>query len=235
MTNGIRFKNKHSYKDFNITLAPGKEIGTPNKNKIKVAIPFSNTEYDFSELYGDQTYSPRSLTYSFNIFDTTKTRMNNKKTEIINWLMNSNGKQKLYDDAYPGYYFLAEVEGNVSFEEDRSTGILTVTFTAYPFMIAERQEGHDIWDEFNFDLDVAQDVEFAINNTLDVVLLNVGTPSVIPEIQASAQMEIVKDGITYIIPSGTTKSSDFILKLGENDLTINGDGTIKFTFYKELI
>jgi len=234
---GITFNGKHSYKDFGVTMAKGKSIGIPNKNKIKVTVPFSNIEYDFSELYGSQTYQPRPLSYPFNIYKnyTGKVPMNMLRTQIINWLMNSNGKQKLYDDAYPGYYFLAEVEGSSSFEEDYDTGVLTVEFTAYPFMIAELQEGHDIWDDINFDLDMLQPIDFIVNGSLDVTLHNTGVPALIPTITASDSMQITKNNMTYNVPSGTSKSESFTLSPGENDLTITGNGSISFEFYKELI
>lgn len=234
---GIEYNGKHSYRDFGVTIAPGKVIGIPNKNKIKVAIPFSNIEYDFSEIYGEETYQPRPLTYPFNIYKKTpgKLPMNNQKTQIINWLMSGSGKKKLYDDAYPGYYFLAEIEGNNSFDEDYDTGILTVEFTAYPFMISELKEGHDIWDDFNFDLDIAQLVDFNVNGSLEVTMYNIGIPSLRPTITTSSGMKIIKDNITYVVPSGTSKSRDFVLTPGENNLTITGNGTISFNFYKELI
>lgn len=232
---GISFMGKHSYKDFGVTMAPGKEIGLPSKEKIKVKVPFSNVEYDFSRVYGEETYSPRPLSYPFNIAEYSKANMNTKKTAITNWLMNSNGKQKLYDDAFPGYYFLAEVESNPTFEEDNDIGILKVSFEAYPFMIAELEEGNDIWDSFNFELDVAQTVDFEVNGSLDVALINGGTPSVSPIIKASSEMSVLKDGITYNFPSGETNSKEFRLFAGENDLKITGNGTISFVFHKELI
>src|SRR5690625_4183585 len=138
---GIEFNGKHSYIDFGITLGVEKDIGYPEKEKIKVKVPFSNIEYDFSEIYGEQTYTNRALTYTFNIIEkhkiNTTEKINLIETKIVNWLMNSNGKQKLYDDAIPGYYFLAEVEGSLSFDELWNSGTLTVTFTAYPFMASE--------------------------------------------------------------------------------------------------
>ena len=234
---GIEFMGKHSYRDFGVTMAKGKEIGIPSKKKIKVAVPYSNVEYDFSEVYGSQAYEPRILRYPFNIYRQTtgKSAMNSLKTQIINWLMNSGGKQPLYDDAYPGYYFLAEVESGASFTEDYDTGVLTVEFTAYPFMIGELREGHDIWDEFNFELDVAQITDFDVQGQLEVTLYNIGASGLSPTINASSSMTIVKDGVTYNVPAGQSKSTDFVLQTGENDLTINGNGSISFTFYKELI
>src|SRR5690625_299873 len=236
---GIRFNGKHSHKDMGVTLGIERDIGYPEKEKIKVKVPFSNIEYDFSEIYGEQTYTERLLTYTLNILDKNvindTQRINILETKISNWLMNSNGKQRLYDDAIPGYYYLAEVEGGVSFDELWNHGTLTVEFTAYPFMISELEEGNDIWDTFNFELDVAQITDFEVNGSLEVVLYNVGTPNLSPEIEATAPMEIVKDGVAYSVPIGKSKSSDFKLITGENNLTITGNGTIKFLFYKELI
>lgn len=235
---GITFNGKHSYRDFGVTIAE-KNIGYPEKQKIKVQVPFSNIEYDFSELYGEQTYTPRKLTYMFNVAEigkrNTTERINILETQLSNWLMVGGGKQKLYDDTMPGYYYLAEVEGELNFDELWNLGRLTVVFTAYPFMIAELPEGHDIWDEFNFELDVAQVTDFEVNGSLDVTLYNVGTPDLVPEIESSSSMQIFKNGVIFDVPSGKSKSDDFRLKPGENELTITGNGTIKFTFYKELI
>lgn len=215
-----------------------KEIGFPSKEKIIVKVPFSNMEYDFSELYGSQVYGSRPLKYSFNILkrgNYTPLASQMEKTKLINWLMNTRGRQRLYDDTIPGYYFLAEVENEAAFQDDWETGTLTVTFRAYPFMIADLEEGNDIWDTFNFDLDVSQRVNFIVNGTLPVTLLNVGAANVSPEMITSSPMTIIKDGISYTLPVGTTKNSDFVLKSGENPLRIIGNGTISFKFYKELI
>jgi len=236
---GIKFNGKHSHKDFGVTLGVERDIGYPDKEKIKVKVPFSNVEYDFSEIYGEQTYTERPLTYTINVLNqheiNTPEKINLLETQLSNWLMNSNGKQRLYDDVIPGYYYLAEVEDGLDFDELWNHGTLTVEFTAYPFMISELREGHDIWDDFNFLLDVAQVTEFKVNGAQEVILYNVGIPGLNPKIEASAPMEVVKEGVAYNVPSGTSKSEDFKLKSGENKLTIKGNGTIKFTFYKELI
>lgn len=238
MRHGITFNGKHSYRDFGVTIAE-KNIGYPEKQKIKVQVPFSNIEYDFSEIYGEQTYTHRTLEYTLNVVDLTKPNttesINILETQISNWLLVGGGKRKLYDDSMPGYYYLAEVEGGLDFDELWNHGTLTVQFTAYPFMISELPEGHDIWDEFNFELDVAQVTDFQVNGSLQVILYNVGTPSLTPEIEASSPMQIITDGIIYNVPAGKSKSDEFRLKPGENELTIIGNGTINFLFYKELI
>lgn len=172
--NGITFLGKHSYKDLGITMSPERGIGIPNKIKNKHRVPFSNVTYDFSRLYGEETYGERTLTYNFNIggIRVTKEQMIAEKTKIVNWLMHSDGKQTLYDDTIPGWHFLAEVEGGMAFQENWRTGILTVTFTAYPFMIRDVNEGGDIWDTFNFDYDVSQKTAFSLGGGWDINGLN---------------------------------------------------------------
>lgn len=232
---GITFDGKHSYRDFGLTLAD-RIIGNPRKIKKKERVPYSNQVYDYSGIYGEQEYEERSLTYVFNIKDYDKINLESKKTEVINWLMHPFQKIKLIDDYIPGYYFMAEVENNPDFSEMRFNGRLTVQFTAYPFRIAEREEGHDIWDEFNFILDVAQETMFEVDETLKATLYNVGIKkAVYPIIEASAPMEIKKGGTIYQVNAGTTQSYDFALSHGENKITITGNGTISFHFRKELI
>ena len=234
---GIRFLDKHSYDDFGVTLAE-RSIGNPEKEKMKVKVPFSNMEYDFSRIYGSQPYSPRELKYSFNLFSdgsNSNQRMNSMRTRIINWVMNSDGKQKLYDDAFPGYYFLAEVEEKPDFDDNYNRGVLTVKFNAYSFMESEYPEGSLLWDTFNFDQDVMQKVEFTIEGADTVTLYNTGTPDVFPIIEASSAMEISLNGITYTVSAGITEKADMPLVSGENELTITGNGMIKFAFYKEMI
>lgn len=234
---GITFDDKHSFKDFGLTLA-SRHIGNPTKIKRKQRIPFSNIEYDFSGIYGGQEYETRPLTYVFNVVDMynqSKHAFSSLKIAVLNWLMGPNVQTKLYDDAIPGYYFLAEVENGPDIEEYEFDGPLTVEFTAYPFKISELKEGHDIWDEFNFLLDYAQITEFRINGTDEITLYNPGISVLQPKIIASNAMEIIKGNTTFNVSSGESQSHDFILHQGENKMTINGNGTIEFLFHKELI
>lgn len=229
---GITKGNKHSYNDFGVTIK-SKKIGNPKKNKIKESVPFMHGSYDFSLLYGEQSYSERELKYVFNIISTTKQSLNLKKIRLQNWLLEG-GQQKIYDDTIPGYYFLAECT-DTDFSENGNIGELTATFTAYPFKICEKEEGNLLWDEFNFELDILQDNKFEVNGTKNVTLYNVGAKESIPMIICSNDMDIIKNGTTYKLKTGQSKDYRFSLDIGENKLTINGTGTIEVKFIKELI
>ena len=231
---GITYNGRHSYKDLDLTVAH-KKIGNPRKIKRKQRVPHSNKMYDFSLIYGSQEYEERPLTYVFNVKDYNKAHLAIGKIQALNWLMSANEKVVLKDDYIPGYCFLAEVEEDPDFDELRFRGTLTVNFTAYPFKISELEEGHDIWDDFNFLLDAAQRTRYEINGSQEVTLYNNGASVVNPIIRATAPMKIEKGNITYHVPAGESSSLDFFISQGEMNITVIGDGEISFHWHKELI
>lgn len=234
---GITFNGRHSYDDMGLLLLEEKNIGIPNKKKVTVQVPFSNEVYDFSTVYGGQLYEQRQLTYSFKIKNTaygSKESMNMLKINVLNWLFGTTGYTRLTDDAIPGYYFLAEVQGNASFQENWAHGTLTVTFTAYPFKIAERAEGNDIWDDFNFELDAFQDVSFNVKGELTVLLVNTGISLARPEITADADFTLILREEEHHIQRGS-RTYDYFTLAKENQVTIRGTGRISFKWFKELI
>ena len=235
MYSGITFDGKHSYNDFGLTVSH-REIGHPSKIKRQERVPFSNEVSDYSEIYGEQEYEERPLTYTFNDINTQgNDKFLIKATEYLNWLMKPNKKIKLTDDRIPGYFFLAEVVNAPSYEYIEILGEMTIEFTAYPFKVSELEEGHDIWDEFNFLLDYAQITEFEVTGSKEITLYNPGINIAKPKIVASDSMTITKDNVTFNVSAGESKSSDFVLFKGENKMTVTGNGTISFHFRKELI
>lgn len=230
---GILKGNRHSYKDFGLTIK-SKDIALPQKNKIKETIPFMNGSYDFSNIYGDQTYSERSLNYIFNLQAKNKLELNFKKIAIIDWLMENSTKEPLFDDSIPGYYFLAECD-DINTKENGNYIELSVTFIAYPFKIRDDYEGNNIWDNFNFEIDYMQDRSFNVNGISNINLYNSSAIEIEPIIIASSNFELIKNNISYTVQSGESKDYRFKLKKGNNQITIKGTGTIEFRFRKEVL
>jgi phage-related protein len=160
--------------------------------------------------------------------------MNYKKIAIENWLLGTNSKSILIDEDLKGYYYMAECT-DVNFDNYYSFGLIDITFTAYPFKIGEAYEGNNLWDSFNFELDVLQDTKFTVNGTLSVSIYNPSVIDIEPEIIASSQFEITLDNKKYVVEVGTSKDYRFKLKKGANNLTLKGNGTIEFRFRKEVL
>ena len=230
----IVFNGKHSFNDMRLKRINATEHKAPTKNKIQQTIPFMNGSYDFSNIYGGNTYSDRELTYSFLVEVDNEEAMNYKKISIENWLLGANKKTILIDEDLKGYYYLAECI-DIDFDNYYSFGLIDVTFTAYPFKISSSYEGNNLWDSFNFELDVLQDTKFTVNGSSNVTIYNSSAIDIEPTIIASSNFEIIKDNKKYIVESGTSKDYRFKLKKGNNNITLKGNGTIEFRFRKEVL
>ena len=229
---GIVKGGKHSYDDFGLTVRDT-TAETKKKNKTLVKIPFMNGSYDFSSLYGGQTYEEEMRTYEFNLIAKDKYDLEIQKIKISDWLLD--GEQaEIYDDLLVGYHRLAECV-DLIFEENHNYAKVVANFRAYPFKIRDEYEGADIWDTFNFELDVAQDVKFTVESFKREVLINNGSNVVTPVVACSAPMTVTLNNKTFKFPEGESKDYRFRLKKGDNPLKIEGNGTIEFKFRKEVL
>lgn len=231
---GITYNNKHSFNDLGLTILNTRVIETPSKIKITETIPFMNGSYDFSNLYGSNCYTERQLEYEFLIKACNSTELEIKRMQVDQWLLSSNSKTPLIDDNLPGYYYKAECI-STDFEDLINIGKLKATFTAYPFKIGEAYEGNNLWDSFNFELDVLQDTKFTVNGSSNVNIYNSSAIDIEPTIIASSNFEIIKDNKKYVVESGESKDYRFKLKKGNNNITLKGNGTIEFRFRKEVL
>ena len=232
---GITYNNKHSFNDLGLTVLNTRLIQAPSKAKVSQTIPFMNGSYDFSNLYGSTCYTDRVLEYEFLIKANDSAGLELKRMDIESWLLTLNEKTPLIDDNLKDFYYLAECI-NTEFEEiNNHVGKLKAHFEAYPFKFGKNFEGHDIWDDFNFELDIQQEVKFDINSSKKVSIYNIGLVDVIPTIITTNNFKITKDSITYSIPKGEIMDHRFILKKSRNDLVIVGDGVIEFRFRKEVL
>ncbi|XRJ96178.1 phage tail protein [Latilactobacillus sakei] len=231
----IYWDGEASFDDYGLTINE-KEIGNPAKKKRRVAIPNGNGYYDYASILGEQ-YGERQLKYTFNIGDYATLRkdiMNVDKIKVLNWLVPGE-QRKLFDEAIPDYYFLAEVQEAPTFTEWKGTGTLEVTFTAYPFKISNKYEGDDIWDTFNFELDMAQNTEFNVNGAQTITIFNNSVIRIAPSIEVTGKVTVSLNGKTVTFESGIYNRSPINFSRGENTLQLSGTGTIYFKFRKELL
>lgn len=232
MINGFEFNGKHSYNDFGYSLK-SRDIGIAKKKKVKDSMPYVNGEYDFSDLYA-QAYEERELKYILNIDSKSKSEMNIKKIELLNWLVVP-GKCVLKDDTIPGYFFVCEFDES-SIEELNRMGELSITAIAYPFKCKNSFEGNSLWDDFCFITDILQDTSFDIKGYERISLYNNGSNQKLSvTVEASDDFKLIKKDKIFYINKGTTKDYKFYLDIGKNDIDIIGNGKIEFKFRIEVL
>lgn len=233
---GITYNGKHSFDDFRLLLNDY-TIGIPNKNKVLETIPYSSQQFDFSTIMGFQPYGRRTITFNFNFYDEENiTNLESKRIAVINWLMSLNSDAKIEFDLIKDYYFLGEIRTGPDAETDwNQTGVIKVTVDAYPFKIAKKIEGSDIWDNFNFPEDIAQFTSYDIKGTKNLSLYNIGIAPLEPTIEVSSDMIIVIDSVNYKLKKGRNSIDGLVFNVGVNDITVNGTGNIEFIFRREVL
>jgi len=232
--NGLTFNGKHSFNDFGLIMN-SKKISTPSKKKIKDSVPGMNSVYDFSTVAsnGELIYNQRSIDIQFTLITYSKAKLHSDLTKIAEWLQDVSQTQLIFDDI-SDYYFMAELEDSIDPTEENEVAEFTVKFIAEPFKTSIDLVGNDIWDTFNFEEDVVQDVGYTVVNTLTVSIYNAGR-LITPIINCTSAVTVAMSGKTYNLITGDNKIYGLKLKNGYNSIVINGNGTIKFNFRKVVL
>jgi predicted phage tail component-like protein len=229
---GFKFNGKHNYTDFGV-LMESKTIFPPSKKKTKSSVPFMNGSYDFSTVAtgGDVVFNERKIEVVMSLTAWSKEQLLSLYSNVLEWIADTGQQQLIFDDI-PECFFLAEVEEAADFEEVASFGKMKVTFVAEPFKQGLNYEGSNIWDTFNFETDVLQDVEFDIVTSGTITLVNVGRV-VTPVINVDAAMTAYLNSKEYNLSPGDNSFFGFKLANGSNTIAVTGTGRIKFIFRKE--
>jgi len=232
---GLKFNTKHSINDFHLIMEY-KYVHPPQKKKIKAEVPYMNYFYDFSTVgtNGEPVFTSRQIDVKLSLLASgrTKESLQVLYTMVMQWLLYSGKSQLIFDDM-PDVYFMAEVEQISNWEELQWTGSITFSFIAEPFKRSIDYIG-DVWDTFNFELDIVQDVEFDVVTTKMVSIYNVGIP-VMPVLNVNTNMSIVYNSKSYSLLTGDNSFYSLKLANGYNTIVINGTGHIKFLYRKELL
>lgn len=201
----------------------------------KENLAYVQGDIDFSFMSGERVLGNRTLPYSFYLRNNNYHDRKVIKMYLENKLFKE-GQNKLFDTATPFHYFKGKCS-RVEVEDDHKFNrlLVNIEFDCYPYMISELPEGHDVWDSYLIPLDVIQETEFTVNNEKEVVLINSGSVSVSPKIIANNNFTVQNDQFSLSISAGETEDEEFRLWPGENVITITGNGTIEFEFYRELI
>lgn len=190
---------------------------------------------DFSMILGERVFNQREITYKFKLFNTAYTQRKVVETRLKQQLM-PYGEQALYDSHDKDYYWLGKCK-SVEVEDDEKfkSLVATIVFKCYPFMIGKNTYFTDVWDDFNFETDVANFTKYDVNGTRTILLYNASTNSVKPEIVATGDFNVILNGEKFTFKKGKSSNILFSLTIGLNKLTVEGNGTISFHYRTEVM
>ncbi len=131
MKEGFFVNGSHSFYTFGMHMKT-RDIGESPKDEYIERVPFSNITYDFGRICGSPSYGERTLTYvlEFLCFDK---KISQDKLINLKKRLKWSGREKLYDDMFPDYYFEVR-EPSVSVTENHGVYNIKVIFKASPEM-----------------------------------------------------------------------------------------------------
>lgn len=215
--------DKASYDDFKASMA-FREIGTPPKKSIKETVPFSNVTYDFSKINGEIYWEERELEYVFEIIADTPEKLEELKADFSNWIMNV-VSENLIDPFIPYFHFVGTY-ADMTYEDDEhfDKTTATVTFTAYPYKVANLPKVYEIT------------VGAKASGTLDVV--NGSSHRITPTITTDGDTTLSVGGKSYTVATGETYDERLKIDVGLNSMTFENSSdkpvAVVVSFYEEV-
>lgn len=186
---GVQFNQFNSLNQ-NLILVR-RDAPTPEEKKIVEDIPYSQGEIDFSMLLGERVFRNRPLTYEF----ISKKMSYGQRKVLENRIKRLNMMGdigEIYDTHDAGYYWRGKCE-YIEVIDDAEFNRLSVIieFNVYPFLIDTKHYFDDVWDDFDFDVDVANWTKYEVDGVRTITLYNSGDTTVRPNII----VEVTEDGL----------------------------------------
>ena len=223
MIDQIIVGEKASFDDFGASVAK-RSVSQPAKKEIKESVPFSNTTYDFTKINGEIYWEERELKYTFEMVAQTPEKLMEMETAFANWLMNVIG-QELHDPIIPDYHYIVTYSDMDFGDEDgleKTTA--TVTFSAYPYKIANYEK------MFEFEVPASE--------SKTVWIPNESSHRISPIIASSRGITLEMGGTEYSMGAGMVTDEAFKLEAGLNCITITNNASddciVVFRFREEV-
>lgn len=213
---GVYFGDYHTVNDWGLILS-SKKINPPTPKIITVDIEGRDGSLDLSRaLTGDMTYDDREASFSFLVTNGTQSDREYMIRTIVNAIHGQ--RLKIIEPDFLDLYLLGEctVSNIVS---DKAYGSFDVKAVCEPYRYYITETVRTIT---------------ASATPTDIVLTNTGRKMVTPTITVSDSVDLVIDNTRVSLSAGTYKLTALRLSPGANTLTVNGSGTVTFT-YREAV
>lgn len=205
---GITFGNLHSYRDLKLLLI-SKEIGSPAVKVRKIEIEGAGSALDLTDFFGEPKYE--DVTHKFNFATIVP------QAEFLTWFSTVKNalhgkKLRIILDDDPLFYYMGRISVS-SFTNEKNIGMVSIEADCEPY-------------KYKLESTV---VSKTVTGTQAIILTN-GRKHAVPEIKATASMNISFGGHTWATAAGTFTLPELELVAGANTVTVTGTGTITFTW-----
>lgn len=204
----------NTFADWHLILT-AKDVTPPQPKTKYVELDGMDGTLDLSEaLTGNITYNDRTIKASF-WTDYGNRRDRSRLIRDIRLALHGH-KMMIIEPDDPDHYFMGRIR--ITSE----TNIIP-----YAEIVIEC-----ICDPWRYSIRDSVRTVTATSKRSDVVLNNLGARILIPEIKVTGSVRLIHESITYMLDTGAYKLPDLRLYPGVNIVSVDGSGTISFT-YKE--
>lgn len=220
MIDQLIISNEASYDDFEANVKERKN-NAPKKKSIKETVPFSNETYDFTAINGEIYWEERTLEYVFEITANTPEELEEKKQLFTSWVMNVMNEE-LHDPFIRGYHYIATFDSIDVDDSEIEKATITVTFTAYPYKIANEKKVYSI--------DLGEE---EVTKTIQ----NDSSHRITPTFISDVPFYLTFGNVTNTFSAGETTVDEIMFGMGANTLTVQAKdtaGTLTIEFREEV-
>lgn len=226
MVEYIQFGNKNTYRDYRL-LIQSLTISTAEPKEELVEVPGMNGNLDFSEsLTGDTVYQNRTINIS--LAKRKNKNCLNEYSQIQNDLNGRNMKIILSDD--PNFFYYGKVRVK-DYDKFAILHTIDIECNVKPYKYDLYSSNEDwLWDPFSFiDGIINETKDLNVNGELKIKITG-RRKRVIPKITCKNELQLIFNGQTYNLPSGTSYSPDIEICEGENILKFVGNGKVTIEY-----
>lgn len=219
---------KNTWDDWHIVPTSRPLVPPPGVHTSYVDIPGGDGALDLTEaLTGRPTYQNRSGSWEFIVMNGYQ-QWHVLYSDVMNYLHGKHFRAILDDD--PNYYY----EGRfsvVGWQSPKDWSRITIGFNVYPYKISFLRSDEDwLWDPFSFEEGIIRNYKnLPVSGSTEITVIN-DVMEVVPEIITSSAMNVVYEGNSYSLTSGSNIIKELKLRSGTNTFIFNGSGTVTIRF-----
>lgn len=207
---GITFGSLHSFNNLHLILSQ-KTIGTPSPKREVIDIPGGDGVLDLTEFFGAVKYSNRQLSFEFSTM-VPQSQFMDLFAQVQNALHGQKMRIILDDD--PEWFYMGRISVS-EWKAEKNIGKLTIDCDCEPFK-------QSIY---------TTTVTKVVSSNATISLANDKMPTV-PTITTTKEFLISYGGYNDMYPAGTFTIPELELWEGNNQVYVEGSGTITFTYRK---
>lgn len=199
-------------------------------------IPYTHGEHDFSMILGERFFELRKIEYTFTLVEPNYEKRKRLEQVLKGQLMLSDYSKLIDSHDKEGYWWAKCDSVKVDDLHEKSQLRIAITFIARPFFITDSDYSLNLWNDCWYPDKYEQLLSYKVSGEKNIHLWNGFDKSISPMLITDTEnLQVVYLGQRFVLKKGTNEFFNFELLKGLNELTIIGEGTIRFRLLGEVM